>query len=371
MKNNKILLLAYTGLNFGDDMFIYTICQYFPDQQFYLQASKNYNKTLNSLENLTLFKSPGFLYKVLKKINKKIYTQMFTKKYSAVVYVIGGLFDEDDIWKEMVEKYGLPDLKNIMWQDSFNKKVPFFLLGSNMTRINSDDYIHQMEYLFEGLKDICFRDVYSYNHFKQLSNVRYAPDIVLNYNCNEIQKDGSIVISVWGPLTCTDKFPQWKWAQYLWNDYMEFLINVTKKFNSMGKTVTLLALCENEGDLKACDIIKCNSDICANVVTYDGDLKRVIELFEKASFVIGTRFHSIIMALNAKCAFYPIVYESKTQQLLNDIGYKEKYSHIEKRESYVVDDVINNYLRNATVSIEEIKEKAAGQFLILKKLLEG
>lgn len=372
MKENKVLLLAYTGLNFGDDMFIYTICKYFPEQQFYLQAPKNYNKTLNSLKNLTYFSRPRLLDKILYKINKDKYKEMSTKKYSAIVYVVGGLFDEDDIWKNMVKKYGLAKLKDMIWQNSFNNKVPFFLLGSNLTRIKTDTYIHQMEYLFEGLRDICFRDLYTYNHFKHLSNVRYAPDIVFNYKCNENQtKDDSVLISVWGPLTCTDKFPQWKWAEYLLDDYIDFLVNIINKFNSIGKKITLLALCENEGDLKACHLIRSRIDTYVDVVTYDGDLNAIIALFEKASFVVGTRFHSVIMALNAKCAFYPIVYESKTEQLLNDIGYTGKSSHIEKKDSYVVDDVINNYLSNKIVSIDKVKVAAAEQFNVLNKLLEG
>ncbi len=374
MKNNKILLLAYTGLNFGDDMFVYTICKHFPNQQFFLQASQTYSITLNSLNNLTLFhksRAIRIFEKIMFKVVKDRHIELSIKNYAAVVYVIGGLFDENDIWRGMVKQYGLKKLKKMMWQYSFDRKIPFFLLGSNVTRVKSNEYIEQMDYLFEGLYDICFRDLYSYNYFKHLSNVRYAPDIVFNCECNVGKKDGSIIISVWGPLTCTDKFPQWKWASSLWDDYLNFLLEIIRKFNEMGKRVTLLALCENEGDLDACNVIINEKNISADVVTYDGDLEKIIGLFEKASFVIGTRFHSIIMALNAQCSFYPIVYESKTQQLLNDIGYLGKFSHIEKKESYIVDDVINNYLNNVTVSVESIKKEAREQFRILKELLEG
>lgn len=374
MKNNKVLLLAYTGLNFGDDMFIYTICKYFPEQQFFLQSPKKYSMTLNSLNNLTLFNKPKLLHVLeylIYRINKNIRLWWIKKKYKAVVYVIGGLFDDDEIWENMINQYGLEKVKNSMWHNCFSREIPFFLLGCNITRVKSKNYIKQMEYLFEGLNDICFRDLYSYNYFKHLRNIRYAPDIVFNYNCNIDKKDDSILISVWGPLTCTEKFPQWKWAESLWNDYEAFLINIIMKFNEMGKKVTLLALCESEGDFNACNMIKKKVDICVDIIKYDGDLERIISLFERASFVIGTRFHSIIMALNAQCSFYPIVYESKTQQLLSDIKYNRKFSHIEKKESYIVEDVIKNYLENITVSCEKIKKEASEQFRMLKNLLEG
>ena len=374
MQNDKILLLAYTGLNFGDDMFIYTLCKCFQNQHFYLRADSEYSITLSNLNNLTLFnksKITCFFEDIILRISRKKYIKLSTKEYRAVVYVIGGLFDEDDIWKNMVEKCGLKNVKDMLWKNSFNKETPFFLLGCNMTRVKTQTYIEQIEYLFEGLKDICFRDLYSYNYFKHLTNVRYAPDIVFNYKCNTVKKDGSILISVWGPLTCTEKFPQWKWAEKFWIDYENFLINIIRRFNEMGKKVTLLALCESEGDLAACNIIEKMGDYNLDIISYDGDLDRIIRLFEKASFVIGTRFHSIVMALNAHCSFYPIVYESKTAQLLKDIEYRGEFSHIEKPESYVVDNVIHNYLENITVSCENTKKEAEKQFTVLKSLLEG
>ena len=33
--------------------------------------------------------------------------------------------------------------------------------------------------------DVCFRDLYSYELFKDLSQVRYAPDIVFQMNVDE------------------------------------------------------------------------------------------------------------------------------------------------------------------------------------------
>lgn len=97
-----------------------------------------------------------------------------------------------------------------------------------MTRVLTSDYIKQMNFLFDGLTDICFRDKYSYSFFKNLNNVRYAPDIVFNYECQSRIKNNNIVISVWGPLTRVDSFPQWTWANELWEPYEKFLIEIKR-----------------------------------------------------------------------------------------------------------------------------------------------
>lgn len=370
----KILILAYTNFNFGDDMFINTLCQEFPNQKFVLCADKAYKNTFSHIPNLTIT-SKNLIERIYNKMIN-IFPSLYkfninTIKYSAVVYVIGGLFNEDKTWNSLVMSNGITRVKNMMWKNSFDSRTPFFLLGCNVTNVLTYTYIEQMTYLFDGLTDICFRDHYSYNYFKGLNNVRWAPDIVFNYQGQSEKKNDSILISVWGPLTRTDLFPQWSWANELWNPYAEFIIKIAQEFIKLGHKVTLLALCENEGDLEACVKIKSQGLLETDIVSYNGNLQEIITLFQNARFIVGTRFHSIVMALNSNCAFYPIVYESKTLQLLKDIGYQDHYSHIEQIESYCIDKVINIYEKNNIISCDNIKTNASNQFERLKSYIEG
>ena len=372
-KMKNILLLAYTNFNFGDDMFIYTLCKKFPKYQFVLHASKEYKNTFSQLSNLTITDNNLLekIYNIILGRFPSLYRyNINTIRYSAVVYVIGGLFDEDETWNTLVERNGLRKVKNMILKNSYDSKTPFFLLGCNMTRVFTSDYIKQMNFLFDGLTDICFRDKYSYSFFKNLNNVRYAPDIVFNYECQSMIKNNNIVISVWGPLTRVDSFPQWTWANELWEPYEKFLIEIIKEFTARGHNVTLLALCENEGDVDACLKINSDGQLQTNIVTYNGNLQEIINLFAQARFVVGTRFHSVVMALNSNCAFYPIIYESKTLQLLKDIGYHDYYSHIEQLESYCVNNVLDTYEKNNRISCEYMKYKASEQFLKLKSILK-
>lgn len=379
----RILLLAYTNTNFGDDLFIRTICDYFPTYQFVLEAPKEYKGYFSAISNLQILNSRGFWNRAERKITRALYKLASKDKcnqlnprlnqYAAVVYVIGGLFDEDDIWYSMVEQYGLPKLKQIMWQNSLCGDVPFFLLGCNMTRIKTQDYINQMQYLFEGITDICFRDRYSYDYFSELKNVRYAPDIVFNYRCGTHKKPGSdlILISVWGALTQCQKLPQWKWAEDKFDAYADFLVDAVHFFLSRKQSVCLLSLCEEEGDLEACHRIVSKGGF-ADMVTvrsYQGDIDTTVTLFENAKFVVGTRFHSVIMALNTNTPFYPIVYESKTAQLLKDLNYEGHQSHIQQPESYQIDNLIAQYERSEVIDCTEVKEQAKAQFAELESHL--
>lgn len=374
---DKILLLAYVNKNFGDDMFIKTICEALPDEEFVLEAPSSYAKMfekINNLEVVELTKIRNVRKKVLSTMSRKLKIKIqdpYAKRFKAVVYVIGGLFDEDSIWYDNIKQYGLISIKNMILKYSLVNRVPFFLLGCNVTRVETEKYLLDMNFIFKDIFDICFRDKYSYKFFEKLENTRYAPDVVLNYNCNECKKDAGILISVWGPLTRGDKFPQWKWAESLWAKYKEFIINLSHMFVEEGKDVTLLALCQDEGDGYACEAIieEGRLEDKVSVYSYDGDLEETIRLFETAEFTIGTRFHSIIMAINANCPFYPIVYESKTLQLLKDINYEGGFSHIENTDSYDTSMVLSEYKNNTPIDNKQIKIEAGRQFDKLREYL--
>lgn len=370
----KVLLLAYTNKNFGDDMFVKTICELNKDVDFYIEAPTGYKAVYSCIENLHVI-TKTLLYKVLNRVEnlickvlnlkEKPFRHVWLRKFDAVVYVVGALFDEDDLWEKALTRMGLEKYKRNQWSNSFYSDIPFFLLGCNMTRMRSKKYLDTMCYLFEGLTDICFRDRYSYEAFSQLSNTRYAPDIVFNYNCkNSTESSDLILISVWGALTQCDKYLQWAWAADKWDSYESFIVDIVHAFIAQGKTVCLLSLCTDEGDLEACHRVIKKGNFSDNIYihSYDNNLDETIELFENAGFVIGTRFHSIVMAMNANKPFYPIAYESKTCQLLKDIGYEGHSSHIEDPTSYQTEKVLQQYSAGRIINVDEIKNQSAKQF---------
>lgn len=374
-----VLLLAYTNINFGDDMFIKTICSIYPEIKFELEAPENYKKIMSSVSNLKIV-THAKIYKFFEKVdnltlrvvplNVGFFRYAWLKRYIAVVYVIGGLFDDDDLWQQQVRKLGKRRYKNAILKKSLCQKPPFFLLGCNMTRIKSDSYINFMKYIFKGLHDICFRDKYSLNYFP-LKNTRYAPDLVFNYPLQHYMKKKKIVISVWGCLTKCDEMPQWKWAEYQWELYKCFIINIIEYFDNIDYQIELLSLCECEGDLQACELIKNETKTKKlTILNYKGDLDEVVRYISEASFVVGTRFHSIVLALSSKTSVYPIIYENKTLQLLKDCEFTGEYSEIAEIKSDEINKVINSFEhRGSCDGIDAIKLKAREQFTELNKVL--
>lgn len=376
----KILLLAYTNKNFGDDMFVKTICELNKDVNFYIEAPTEYKAIFSCIENLhVIAKTP--LYKVLNRVenlickvfnlNEKPFRHIWLRKFDAVVYVIGALFDEDDLWEKALTRLGLEKYKRNQWLNSFYGDIPFFLLGCNMTRMRSKKYLDTMCCLFEGLTDICFRDRYSYEAFSQLSNTRYAPDIVFNYPVSVCEKKNFVLISVWGVLLKTDSWPQWKWAEPLWHGYKRLITDATAYFLSEGIPVKLVSLCENEGDLLACQKIAedFQSDLL-EIVNYRGNLDEMIHLFETAGFAVGSRFHSVVMALKTNTPVYPIAYESKTKQLLNDLDYRGNYAEIESLDNCNVEDIIQSYNLSYVHDCTTVENMAGRQFQKLELLLK-
>ena len=272
-------------------------------------------------------------------------------------------------WKK-VSRLGKRRYKNAIFKKSLCQKPPFFLLGCNMTRIKSDSYINFMKYIFKGLHDICFRDKYSLNYF-HLKNTRYAPDLVFNYPLQHYKKKKKVVISVWGCLTKCDEMPQWKWAEDQWKSYKCFIINIIEYFNDIDYQIELLSLCESEGDLQACELIKKETRTKKlTILNYKGNTDEVVCCISEASFVVGTRFHSVVLALSSKTSVYPIIYESKTLQLLKDCEFTGEYSEVAEIKSDEISKVIKSFERHCCYDgIDAIKLKARDQFIELNKVL--
>lgn len=375
----KVLLLAYSNRNFGDDMFVKTICGCFPNTSFYLETPKGYSAVLGHISNLTIIEDSSF-NRVVSKVDKLIakttksniplIRHLWIKKYDAVVYVIGALFDDDEFWSNKLRKNGFEKTKQSLWKNSFYSDIPFLLLGCNMTRVNSDEYIESMNYMFSGLKDICFRDRYSYDFFSKLKNVRYSKDIVFNYKCKKIEKEKIALISIWGVLTIVQKFPQWEWAESQWEAYEKFLIKATDQLAEKGYKVYLLSLCEAEGDYYASTIVRDKSNTKPEIINYKDNIDDIISFFERADFVVGTRFHSVVMAINAECKIFPIIYESKTEKLLKDIGYEGCKAKVENIGECSIRDMLVSCQENVEIDLSVIKKDARYQFNVFEQLLK-
>ena len=103
---------------------------------------------------------------------------------------------------------------------------------------------------------------------------------------------------------------------------------------------------------------------------YRGDMQPILELFAKASFVVASRFHSLIFALSFGKPVFPIVYNCKTAHYLQDLQFSGNYSDLKSLPKTSCTDVLYNFEKNIVTDCQEHKQYAENQFLALREYLE-
>ena len=169
----KIFLYAYDHINLGDDLFIETIANRYPDTEIYFWTNAQNQKVFKEQKNLKIVDENSTKTKILKKIRPSLavrYKAGIQKKCDAQVYIGGSIFMEYPIWKNIVS-----------WWEYQSSQYPFFVLGANFGPYHTEEYRSAMDKVYTKLKDICFRDTYSKNLFADNDHVRQAPDILFSY----------------------------------------------------------------------------------------------------------------------------------------------------------------------------------------------
>lgn len=324
-----IYLRAYARGNLGDDLFIREICNKYKNEKIYLLADKKYKKTFKSIKNL---KIKSYYYKKLRKIrhnhekwlklNTKILSKI-SKKCDTYIYVGGSIFIENDQTKLMPIK----ELKDEML---LFKKA--YIIGANFgpyTRKEYLSYIH--DELIPQLEHISFRDKDSYNLFKDLKNVSYAPDLIFSIKTNASlnKKNREVGFSLIHHLNR-------EYLKVKYNNYINKLVELAINYIKQGYNIRLLSFCAYEQDPLAIeDFIKKIPEEYINHIKidyYNNNIDSYLEIISKLEILVATRFHSIVLGIKNKCQVIPICYSNKSINLLNDLGINEyiTFDNIEK-----------------------------------------
>lgn len=171
----KIYVDMYLAKNLGDDLFLYILSHKFPEIEFTVNYyGDDYGEVFSEYANVI---KPN--YTVFNKILNRVHiydyindADRISKKYDALLFLGGSIFREEYYWREEYEKrYRLVE--------AFNKKnKSIWILGANFGPVKTKKFIEDYGRLFENCTDVCFRDKYSFNLFRKIENIRYAPDIV-------------------------------------------------------------------------------------------------------------------------------------------------------------------------------------------------
>ena len=361
----RALIRAYLAENFGDDLFVYILCNRYPGTQFYLVGEESKRYIEHCADNLKFVSADSFFSKILNK-KHKLKMKLQGKKYQ--------ILREEAVLNEMCKLFK----HNILVTGSFYIQSPYwdgiirdkewyetkpYILGCNFGPYYDKEYYQIYRELFKNAAQVCFREQYSYQLFKNLKNVSWAPDLVFNLDISkyDIIDNDYIIVSVVNLLKDDDM--QMKDIQ---DSYIHFLVDVINKLTVKRKKVVLMSFCCRQGDTKVIDAIMKLVDNRQYVTIYEYKeygIEKSIELFSKCSGVIATRYHAMILGMLFRKPLVPIVYSEKMLNVLNDMGYSGRVlnvnslsnEHIENIEDLMFklqDDVIDRQIERAQLQFE-------------------
>ncbi len=333
----------YKAVNLGDDLLVKTLFDRYPNRKFIVIAGPEYSDILSEFKNVQVVCSPYARFRCLfdNYFHNKSYINRIASKCSSSILIGGSLFIEPFI----------PKFNNRLYSDN-----PFFIIGSNFGPYKSNSYYDYCREFFITADDVCFRDNESYNLFSDLKNVRCAPDIIFGVQPHLQNECSGVFVSV---MNFTERSGA---VSYYQTDYEKFIIDAIRNNRAHNERIYLCSFCKREGDEKTIDsIVGHLSDTEITdcfVLKYDGlNSNEILECIGKSRLVIGTRFHSVILGLIYGKKVIAISYSNKTNNLLNDLGFKNCYVCLNECENGQYTEIC---LNNA--QINDLKDRSQLQF---------
>lgn len=361
----RVLLDMYLEHNLGDDLFLHIISSRYHDCKFTINCYENgYNNFIGNYKNIE--KKLTLQNRILKKLNIKDYInniEDIAERNDALVFLAGSYFmeprdknnNEYNRRKELIDAF-----------KSKGKKV--YILGSNFGPYSSDEFYNNWKNMFTKCDDVCFRDTYSYNMFKELKNVRKSEDVVLGYDFNKFKNNKKEKIVGFSIIDLRKK----RDISNYYDIYVESIVKSINLFINKGYKCILMSFCESEGDLGSINdismLLEDNIKSKVEVYEYKDNLEEAITLISRFEIFVATRFHASILGLLLDVCVIPIIYNNKTTNVLRDLNLELIGVGMNDLKNIYDEEYINKRIEksNKLQDINNINE----QFRILDKLLK-
>ncbi|WP_297596989.1 polysaccharide pyruvyl transferase family protein [uncultured Cetobacterium sp.] len=330
----KVLIKAYAQLNLGDDLFIKMLCERYENTNFYIFTTSEYEnlKGIDS-NNLKIMYNNSLLKRVLSNLGRKcgipnILEDIFSKNIDAVVNIGGSIFIENKFSEEdfKIRERNLKNGKN------------YFVLGSNFGPYKDEEFKEKYYNFFEKCQDVCFRERYSYDIFKDLENVRFGKDIVFNLKGNSVEGD-YVLFSIILPSKRDELI---KFESEYFNRLKALVLEIVKN----GRKIKFMSFCKGEGDEEAIEKLfnmipnKYHKNI--SIYFYRGDLKEAIEIIANANSIVATRFHAMILGFVFKKTVFPVAYSKKMTNILDELEFKGNFVTLQNMRDLTYEKFIEN-----------------------------
>lgn len=339
----KVLIHAYAEKNLGDDMFIEYLCTRYPSVSFYIFCHDCYCTAFRAIDNINIL-NPNKTYSNLK---------------FCLQIIIGGSIFMQSSNKSVMKKY-FTDKKRIV------SDIPTYIIGANFGPYKSPLFFQLYKHWFKSLDRIIFRDELSYNLFR-LDNMDWAPDVLFNYNLPLITKEKIISIS------CIKRNSRSGLRKYNEAAYFLKLAQIAESYTRMGFKIVLACFSKTQEDDIAAkmiyDLLSLQAKFMTEILIYNGDINSFLKRFLASTYIIGTRFHSVILGWNAGIPAFPICYNNKLNNAINSYGFDGNYTNIENLNLLDFSFIDSNRTTLKTINCHHLKEMSKNHFLFLDMIL--
>lgn len=354
----EVFVRGFFHVNLGDDLFLYILARRYPQHKFHVIINDEYTNVFRDEKNIIVHsykKIRRGLDRFLSNYDKDYYLEV-EKKCQLNVVIGGSIFQE-----------GLDDAnarKRLAKMPNLN---PTYILGANFGPYVTEDYRLLVQDYLAKAEDVCFRDKWSKDKFSDLTNVRYAPDIVLGIESIipkvEVQQR-MIFISV---IDCLKKG---KDIREHCANYENFIVRCINYYSEHGYEIKLSSFCKMEGDEDAISRIveKLSSEKLnqVSILNYNGDnWREIIDLINQSEKIIASRFHSMILGMVFGGEILPIAYNKKFEQFLNNFSLSRYCLSISELNAQVPEQMEYLVFNNS----EEVAKSAVSHFKKLDGLL--
>lgn len=282
-----------------------------------------------------------YMYKILKKFSWEKY---LAGKFKTVVTIGGSMFMErNDSNKDF----------------SMGKKNNRYILGINFGPYKTEKYYQNIHNMLSKVKDVCFREKYSYDLFKDLPNVRCASDIVFSMNTSDINitKRKRVIISIISP--------EYKLNAEYKEQYENVMLQLIQMFMKKEYEVMLMSFCKMEHDEEEIQNIlnKMDEEQRKKVETYyyNGNIEGAMNVLADSQVIVGGRFHANILGLLLSKSIIPVLYSDKTLNVLKDMNIDAPVIDIRNLKDFDISSITDADL-NKVYNVEKEKIDAQRHF---------
>ena len=279
---------GYFDRNFGDDYMIKTVLEHFPGVDFVINDTMGLSEMLKGLENVKI--SDEETEKTLRVIGSGFMVNSPEAFITELLWLIKG------------------------------KKEPEWCIGCNIEPFKNSLFEWVIRKKLEKYELITARDKKSYEWLKKnckKARVEYFPDIVFAADIKKPSRKGDkLGIALMHRLGDKED-----------NAYYSAMAEIADHWvEATGQKVILFAFDSGmEDDVFACDCVKKmmkHPEMAEYAIHREGG--EIIAGYTQCKKIIGARLHSVVLAIKMGISVYPIIYRSKTKNLLEDIKYPLK-----------------------------------------------